>query len=218
MGMRPWEGHERGYEKVKELLKWCEELNIKALTIYALSLENLRRPEEELKILLKLIERGLLELALSEEVRDKGVRVKVIGKLELLPPSVREKAKLAEELTKENSKRYLLIALAYGGRQEIIDAMKKVVEDVVEGSLQLSSIRREEIEKRLYTGGLSSPDLVIRTSGEERLSGFLLWQASSSYLHFCDVYWPNFRKIDFLRAIREWQDARRSLEESWVGN
>lgn len=205
IGLAPWEGHKRGYNKVRDLLSWCDELGIKVLTVYALSIENLRRPRRELDELFKLLKRGMDELKRNPIIRKRKIKINVIGRVELLPEDLKAKAMEVEEVTKDNDERIFNVALAYGGRQEIVDAIRKVVEKVVRGELEIEDINKEVIERNLYTAGLPPPDLVIRTSGEERLSGFLLWQASRSELYFCDVYWPNFRKIDFLRAIRDYQ-------------
>ncbi|MEE8358446.1 MAG: polyprenyl diphosphate synthase, partial [Candidatus Hydrothermarchaeales archaeon] len=137
------------------------------------------------------------------------IRVRAIGRVEMLPERVRKAIKKAEDATKNYSKFYINFAMAYGGRQEVVDAIKKIAKDVKEGKIDLDTINEKTVAENLYTNGAPDPDLVIRTSGEERISGFLLWQSAYSELYFCESYWPGFRKIDFLRAIRTYQQRKR---------
>ncbi len=212
-GFEVWKGHEHGYERIKQVLEWLYEIGVKVVTVYALSYENcMRRPKEELEKLFELARKGLRELIEGEIVDRYRVRVKVIGRLALVPPDIRELAKKLEEKTQHYNERFLNIAICYGGRQDIVDAVRKIVRDVLEGRMKLEEISEESIVKALSTGHLGSdgdPDLVIRTSGEMRISNFLLWQIAYSELYFCDVYWPEFRKIDLLRAIRSYQRRER---------
>ena len=214
LGKMPWEGHKRGYDRVKELLEWCHQLNIKVLTLYAFSIENFQRPKREVQELMQLVEKGLRELMQNPKIYERRVRVRVIGRLEMLPENVRKTALELEKRTRNHSNHILNIALAYGGRYEILDAVRKVLRMVKEGVISIDQIDERIIEKNLYTAGLPKLDLIIRTSGEERLSGFLLWQSINSELYVCDVYWPNFRKIDFLRAIRSYQLSRRMVNHN----
>ncbi len=210
-GMEPWYGHLRGAEKAEEVLDWCLDLGIKIVTMYVLSTENLKREKKELSKLFEIIE-GYLKKALnSEKIHKHKVRVKAIGKLELLPENIRNLIKQLEEKTSNYNSHYLNIAIAYGGRTEIVEAVKKIAKDVKEGKRRIDEINEEIFEQYLFTSHLpkQSPDLVIRTSGEERLSNFLLWQSAYSELVFMDVYWPEFRKIDLLRAIRIYQQRHR---------
>ena len=212
LGLNPLLGHYFGYDRVREVLRWCLELGVKVITIYALSLENLyRRSKEELANLFTIFEKALKEILSSEDIRKFRVRVRVIGKRELLTPTLQALAKEVEETTMKYNDRFLNIAIGYSGRQEIIDAVKKLIMDVKAGKIKVEEIDEKIFSKYLYTGELPKPDpdLIIRTSGEERLSGFLLWQSAYSELYFCDVFWPEFRKIDFWRAVRSYQKRER---------
>ncbi|HEW89785.1 MAG TPA: di-trans,poly-cis-decaprenylcistransferase [Candidatus Bathyarchaeota archaeon] len=212
-GLEPWQGHRAGAKRVEELLRWCLELGIKTVTLYAFSTENFKRSPREVLELMKLFEEELRRLKESDVVREHKVRVKVIGRLELLPPDIRKLAGELEEATKEHDGHYLNIAIAYGGRAEIVDAVRKIARDVKAGLIEPEEISEELFERYLYTSYLPEavrdPDLIIRTSGEERLSGFLLWQSAYSELCFVDVFWPEFRRIDLLRAIRTYQGRQR---------
>ncbi len=210
MGLNPIEGHEHGYEKVKEVLKWIWSLGTKVVTIYAMSTENcLYRDEDERKHLMDLVKKGLVELMNSEEIHKYGVRVRVVGKLDLVPNEVVKIAKEVEEKTKDLSERNLYIALCYGGRQEILDGVRKIAIAVKNGEIEPEHVTEKYFRKYLYTADIPDPDLVIRTSGEVRISNFLLWQIAYSELYFCDAYWPDFRKIDFWRAVRSYQVRER---------
>jgi len=210
-GLPPWMGHRKGAEKVKLLLRECLKLGIKTLTVYAFSIENFQRPKEEVDEIMKLAEEKLDEILQSKEIYENEVRVKLLGRRDLLPKTLIQKFDEVEEKTKNFSKHFLNIAMAYSGRVEIVDAVKKLVQDVYEGKIPPDQITEEDIEKRLYTYHLPNPypDLIIRTSGEERLSGFLLWQSAYSELCFLEVYWPEFRAIDLYRAIRTYQKRNR---------
>ena len=212
-GLKPWLGHRAGAKKVEELLRWCLELGIKSVTLYSFSTENFNRSPEEVMALMELFEEKLRELKRSDVVHKHRVRVEVIGRLELLPGYLRELAREVEEATKDYDEHFLNVAIAYGGRAEIVDAVRKIAEDVRAGLLDPSDIDEELFERYLYTSHLPEevrdPDLIIRTSGEERLSGFLLWQSAYSELCFIDVFWPEFRRIDLLRAIRTYQGRQR---------
>jgi len=210
IGLEPAEGHLFGYEKIKETLRWIWDLNIKHVTIYAMSTENCKhRPPEEREKLFELAFKGLNELKNLPEIHKHRVKVRVIGDYSLVPSHLISAIKALEEETKNYDNYTLNIALCYGGRQEILDAIKRIVSDVVEGKLDPNDISEEVFKKYLYTNDSPDPDLIIRTSGEERISNFLLWQSAYSELYFCDVYWPEFRKIDFWRAIRSYQFRER---------
>jgi len=207
----PWIGHEYGADRVEEVLKWCLELGVKTLTIYAFSTENFRRSKKEVEELMKILEEKFRSALKNPEIHKHKVRVKAIGKIDLLPESVKEAIREVEEATKEYNEHYLNIGVAYGGRAEIVDATRRIAEEVKHGKIKPEDINEKVFEKYLYTSHLPKPDpdLIIRTSGEERLSGFLLWQCAYSELCFLDVYWPDFRKIDLLRAIRTYQRRSR---------
>ena len=209
--LNPWIGHEYGAKKVKEFLRWCLELGVKSITLYALSTENFRRPKHELRALMNILKQKLREAAENEDIHRYQVKVKAIGRVGSLPEDVQEAVRYLEKRTKHYNKRFLNIAIAYGGRAEIVDAARKIAEAVKCGKLEPEDIDEHVFESFLYTAHLpkQDPDLIIRTSGEERLSGFLLWQCAYSELYFLDVYWPDFRKIDLLRAIRTYQQRHR---------
>ena len=204
-------GHEEGANRAEELLDWCNELGVRTVTLYVLSTENLERPGQEVKEILSLIEARLARLLTDERIFRYKVKVKAIGHLEMLPGSVRSLLSEIEEKTAGFGAHYLNIAVAYGGRAEITDMVKSVAADVRRGSLDPDAITEETVSRRLYTSYLPNqePDLIIRTSGEERMSGFMLWQGAYSELVFMDVFWPAFRFIDLLRAIRTYQGRKR---------
>ena len=205
----PWYGHFFGSQKLEEILEWCRELGIRTLTVYAFSTENFMRTPEEVNALMNLFEQKFKELVEDERVHKYGIRVNVLGRKELLPENVRKAAEEAERATRKYTNYTLNIALAYGGRSEIADAVKDIVRDVQEGRIRVEDIDEELIKRYLYYPNMPDPDIVIRTGGEERISNFLLYQIAYSELFFVDVYFPEFRKIDFLRIIREYQKRQR---------
>jgi len=209
--LNPWVGHHHGAEKVEELLRWCLDLDVKSITLYAFSTENFHRLPQEVDEIMRIVEIKLRELLEDENVHKHRVRVKVIGRLNLLPKRVQEMVRQVEEATKDYDGHFLNVALAYGGRAEIVDAARKIAQKVERGELTPKGINEQLFEKYLYTAHLpkQDPDLIIRTSGEERLSGFLLWQCAYSELCFLDVYWPDFRRIDLLRVVRTYQWRKR---------
>ena len=209
--LNPWMGHKEGAKKVEDLLDWCLEVGVKSITLYAFSTENFRRPRKEVEELMRIFEEKLKKLLTDKRIYENKVKVKVIGKKSLLPKSLVKLIEEVEEATKSHDEHFLNIAIAYGGRAEIVDAARKIAEKVERRELDPKQIDEKLFEKFLYTSHLpkQDPDLIIRTSGEERLSGFLLWQSAYSELCFLDVYWPDFRKIDLLRAIRTFQKRKR---------
>jgi tritrans,polycis-undecaprenyl-diphosphate synthase [geranylgeranyl-diphosphate specific] len=204
-------GHAEGANRAEELLDWCNDLGIKTVTLYVLSTENLDRSTDELKELFKLIEARLERLLHDERIERYRVNVRAIGHLDLLPDSIVSLLGAIEKKTSVYHDHYLNIAVAYGGRAEITDVVRSVAMDVRSGKLDPDSVTEETVSRRLYTSYLPNqePDLIIRTSGEERMSGFLLWQGAYSELVFVDVFWPAFRLIDLLRAIRTYQKRKR---------
>ena len=207
------QGHWKGADAVENLLDWCEEFDIKIITVYALSAENLERDDEELQYLYELIRMRLEKLYNDPRIHKNRMRVKGIGRIELLPESIKEVLRRLDDATKDYDNHFLNVALAYGGQYELVDAVKKIGKKIKEGTLDVSDINKNEIEANLYTSHLpqSSPDLILRTSGEKRLSGFLIWQSAYSELVFMDIFWPEFRKIDLMRAIRTFQERKRRL-------
>jgi tritrans,polycis-undecaprenyl-diphosphate synthase [geranylgeranyl-diphosphate specific] len=209
-GLARQEGHRMGKEKVREVMRWCRESGIKYLTVYALSTENLTsRSPEELETLYSLYESGFLELAEDYEIHRDRVRCRAMGQLYLLPHRVNQAIERAQTATKDYHELVFTVCLAYGGRQELVDAIKGIMTDHDSGKINLEDISEELVSQYLYTNGIPDPDLVIRTSGEERVSNFLLWQLAYSELCFIDVHWPAFRKRDFLRTLRMYQGRQR---------
>lgn len=202
-------GHELGADTLEKVLDWSIELGIEIITVYAFSTENFNRPKEEVEGLMKLFIYNFKRLVNHEKIHKNEVRVKVVGRTELLPDEVKEAIKEAEDASKHYNKRFFNLAIGYDGRLEIIDSFKKIIEQVQDGKISIDDVDEELVSKNLYTEGIDDPNLIIRTSGEERLSGFLLWQSSYSELYFCETLWPDFRKVDFLRAIRSYQARER---------
>ncbi|MCK4718914.1 MAG: di-trans,poly-cis-decaprenylcistransferase [Thermoplasmata archaeon] len=208
-GLNPLEGHEMGKDKLEEVMNWCLETGVKILTVYAFSTENINRDSEEVDTLMDMFEINFRKLADDERIHKNKIRVQTMGQNELLPENVREAIAYAEERTRGYDNYFYNIAIAYGSREEIIQAIQHVAQDVKEGKLEPGSIDEKIFSSYLYTSDFPDPDLVLRTSGEVRISNFLLWQMAYSELYFTDVYWPGFRKIDFLRAMRSYQQRQR---------
>ena len=202
-------GHLFGRDKIEEVLDWCLELGIKVTTIYAFSTENFNRNEGEVKILMNLCKQELDRAATNSRIHKNKVRVRIIGHLESLPEDTRQSAKHIMEATEKYDDYFFNIALAYGGREELIQAIQQIASDVEKGGLKVQDISQKTVSSYLYTNGLPDPDLILRTSGEERISNFLLWQLAYSELYFSDVFWPAFQKRDFLKAIQTYQQRKR---------
>ncbi|MFI1469591.1 isoprenyl transferase [Streptomyces wuyuanensis] len=202
------EGHQAGAEKISELLGWCAETDVEVVTLWMLSTDNFDRPEEELRPLLGIIENTVRNLA-----ADGRWRVHHVGTMDLLPARTQSVLKEAEQSTDGNDGILVNVAVGYGGRQEIADAVRSLLnEHAAKGTTfeELAEIvDTDMIASHLYTRGQPDPDLVIRTSGEQRLSGFMLWQSAHSEYYFCEVFWPAFRKVDFLRALRDYAARHR---------
>lgn len=211
-GYEVYDGHFFGYNKIKEVLEWLWNLNIEKVTIYAMSKENcMKRPKEEKMRLFSLIERGLREISDMRKLHTEKVKVMVIGRLDMAPENVFNLAQNVMKATKDYGPKTLTIAVCYGGRDEIVEAAKKMTLDVTEGKLSIDEINEGIFNRYLFTYGIEDPDLIIRTSGEERISNFLLWQSAYSELYFVDSYWPEFRRIDLYRAIRSFQKRKRNF-------
>jgi tritrans,polycis-undecaprenyl-diphosphate synthase [geranylgeranyl-diphosphate specific] len=202
-------GHRKGEEKIEEMLDWCLDLKIRYVTIYAFSTENFNREKNEVDFLMALSEAALYRMADNPKIHDNKVRIRILGDHGTLPEDVRTAIKYAEERTASYSEYSFNIAMAYGSRQEILSAVKEIAVDVKNGSVDVDGIDEELFSRYLYTSDIPDPDLVLRTSGEVRISNFLLWQLAYSELYFADVYWPGFRYIDLLRAIRSYQQRVR---------
>ncbi len=201
-------GHRAGAANIEPFLGWCDELGIKVVTLWLLSTDNLNRPESELVPLLGIIEDVVTELAEAQRWR-----INPVGALDLLPDSTSRILKDAYDATRGVDGLLVNIAVGYGGRREIADAVRSLLQHhASEGTSieELASILDvEHIAEHLYTKGQPDPDLVIRTSGEQRLGGFLLWQSTHSEFYFCEAYWPDFRRVDFLRALRAYAERHR---------
>ena len=206
-------GHYDGANKLEEFLHWCDELGVKIVSIWIFSLDNFKREEYEVTGILGLIEKKMRELVTIEGLHKNQIKVRPMGKIELLPPSLQEAIRAAEEATKNYDKFILNVAVAYGGREEIIEAFRSHFKaELAKGKdpIQIADeLSADKISPHLYTSDQPDPELIIRTSGEIRLGGFLLWQSAYSEYYFCDTYWPAFRKIDFLRAIRDYSHRQR---------
>ena len=203
------EGHNAGSQKLEDFLRWCWRLDIKIVTLYGFSTENHKRSEDEVDYLMDLILRKLKQYQVDPVIRQERVKIKVIGQRDNLSDEMIREIQKTEELTKDHDRFQLNIAVSYGGRAEIVDAVKKIGEKIRDGDIAVDDIDEKVFESFLYTEGIPDPDLIIRTSGEERLSGFLIWQSAYSELYFTEVYWPAFRMIDFWRAIRVYQQRER---------
>ena len=208
-GLDAKEGHYFGAEKVEELLIWCLRFGIKIITLYVFSTENFNRTSAEVEKIMGLLVTKLQKINKDPLIVNNKVRVKIIGRRDDLSDNIITLINEIEEKTKDYDGHILNIALSYGGRAEIVDAVRKIATKVQEKEINITDIDEETINDHLYTEGIPDPDLIIRTSGEERLSGFLLWQSAYSELYFTDIYWPAFRKIDFWRAIRIYQQRER---------
>ncbi len=206
-------GHAAGAKRIEPFLVWCQELGIPYVTLWLLSTENLSRDDTEIARLISIIEDTIHRIGVGEQAEQRGWRLTAVGALDLLPDSTRRCLKEAEEATAGHDRLRVQVAVGYGGRQEITDALRSLLADRAAQGFTLAEVAEElepqDIGDHLYTTGLPDPDLIIRTSGEVRLSGFLLWQSAHSEFYFCDTYWPEFRRIDFLRALRDYQARSR---------
>jgi tritrans,polycis-undecaprenyl-diphosphate synthase [geranylgeranyl-diphosphate specific] len=210
-GLLVEEGHLKGKDKLEELLNWCLEAGIRILTVYALSTENLNRSNAEVSQLMDLFADAFREIARDARVHRHHIHVAAIGDRSVLRTDVVEAIDLAEAATKDYSDYFYNVAIAYGGREEIVRAIRRLATQVAAGTLRPDEIDDRKVSENLYTANLPDPDLVLRTSGEERISNFLLWQVAYSELYFADVMWPGLTKTDFLRAIRAFQLRRRNF-------
>jgi short-chain Z-isoprenyl diphosphate synthase len=203
------DGHRAGADRITDLLGWCEEARVEVVTLWLLSSDNLSRPADELVPLLRIIETTVRGLAAA----DRSWRVHPVGALDLLPDETVRVLKEAAEATRERSGLLVNVAIGYGGRREIADAVRSLLQEHAGRGDSLAdvatSLDTDRIAEHLYTRGQPDPDLVIRTSGEQRLGGFLLWQSAHSEFYFCDALWPDFRRVDFLRALRSYAQRQR---------
>ena len=201
-------GHKAGANKISEFLDWCDEIGVKVVTVWMLSTDNLTRPAEELEPLLRIIEQTVDELTAIGRWR-----IHPVGALDLLPAATAEALKAAEATTHEFDGMLVNVAVGYGGRRELADAVRSLLLEEAAKGISIEELAErvdvEHIAEHLYTKGQPDPDLVIRTSGEQRLGGFLLWQSALSEFYFCEALWPDFRHVDFLRAIRSYAQRER---------
>ena len=210
MGESTAHGHRRGADKIADVLEWSEDVGVEVVTLWMLSTDNLARPAEELEPLLQIIEDVVGELAGTRRWR-----LQAVGALEVLPDHTARALKEAQEATADVRGLHVNVAVGYGGRREIADAVRSFLREHAEAGSSLDELAEafdvEHIAAHLYTRGQPDPDLVIRTSGEQRLGGFLLWQSTHSEFYFCEAYWPDFRRVDFLRAVRAYGARERRM-------
>ena len=201
-------GHRAGAANISPLLEWCDELGVEVVTLWLLSTDNLNRPSEELRNLLVIIEDAVADLAAQNRWR-----LNPVGALDLLPADTARRLKEAADETRDVEGLLVNVAVGYGGRREIADAVRSLLHEHASKGTSIEELAEildvEHIAEHLYTKGQPDPDLVIRTSGEQRLGGFLLWQSAQSEFYFCEAYWPDFRKVDFLRALRAYSERNR---------
>lgn len=203
-GLPTLEGHRRGYDKLKKVGKWCKAKGIKILTIFAFSTENWNRSKEEVSYLMHLLSQAFNKKEV-DELDKEGIRLRVIGQKERLDKRLQKLIQQAEERTKNNKEGILNLAISYGGRPEIIEAIKKIIKK----KIPPEKITEKIVSQNLWTEGLPDPDLIIRTSGELRISGFLTWQAVYSELYFCKKYWPDFSEKDLDIALLDYTRRQR---------
>ena len=204
---KPWEGHSLGFDKVKKLLGWCSKLGIKEVTLYCFSIQNFNRPKKEFNYLMNQFERAFNEVAESKEVHENRIRINAIGRIHLLPEKVQKAIRKAENATKNYKDSMMNIAIAYGGREEIVDAVKKIGRLIEDGKITDSEINEELIQNSLYNK--DEPDLIIRTGGERRTSNFLIWQSNYSEWIFVEKMWPEFEEEDLITCIKDFRKRER---------
>ncbi|HPL93396.1 MAG TPA: polyprenyl diphosphate synthase [bacterium] len=202
-GLPSFAGHQKGYEKLKEVMRWCQKKGVDTLTVYAFSTENWNRSEDEVNFLMTLFHKALTEEL--DEFHQEGIRLRVIGTRQRLAPKIVQAIAEAEEKTKDNQKGNLNLCINYGGRLEIVEAFKKIMAQGVTAE----EISDKMIAEHLWMAGQPDPDLIIRTSGEQRLSGFLTWESVYSEFLFLEKHWPDFSEADFDRAIEDFNNRHR---------
>ncbi len=200
-------GHRAGREAVRRTLDACRDLGVGTLTLYAFSTENWRRPSDEVDGLLLLLRESVASEA--EELLKNGIRLRISGDLDRLPPEIGAQLREVMARTRHNERLVLNFALNYGGRAELLQAVRRLARDVANGLLTPEAIDDARFSRYLYTDGLPDPDLLIRTGGEQRISNFLLWQIAYTELYFCDVYWPDFEAVHFYEAVATYQSRQR---------
>ncbi len=204
-----WNGHDKGAETVEQLLDWCKELNINQLTLYCLSTENLKREKDEVNALLSLFKKKFLEFENDKRIKEDRVKIRFIGNLSLLPSDIQEICKRIENNTKENNNYIINFCLAYGGKEEIIQAVKKIAEQAKNSKIKIENINEKTINQALYIS--DQPDLIIRTGGFKRTSNFLPFQSAYSEWFFSDKLWPEFTKQDLIECIEQFKKTKRNF-------
>jgi tritrans,polycis-undecaprenyl-diphosphate synthase [geranylgeranyl-diphosphate specific] len=208
-GRPPLDGHLMGRDKLEDVLEWCVELGVRILTVYAFSTENFKRSKQEVETLMELFEQNFLSIAKDDRIHKNRIRVTVLGQKELLSDSLRAAIIEAEDRSKDYDQYFFNLAVAYGGREELVTAIRRMVRDSLDKKLDPDTIDEKVVSNYLYTAPFPDPDLVLRTSGEVRISNFLLWQLAYSELYFTDVYWPGLTYFEFLKAVRSYQMRKR---------
>ena len=206
-GIMPWEGHEKGANKLQDLLKWCNELNIKVLTLYTFSMENFSRPKKEVDYLMNLFRKYFRKIKDDNKIMEKGIRINVIGRIAKFPKDIRDSIRYIMKKTEKNNRFVINFAMGYGGRQEIVDATRKIAKKVEEGTIKRRNINEKVVGENMYMA--DEPDIVIRPGGEIRISNFLLWQSSYSEWFFVKKLWPEFSKRDIEKVIKEFGKRTR---------
>jgi len=209
IGEAVWMGHEHGAKKVEEVLDWCLELGIKEITLWLFSVENLQRPKEELEVLFKIGEKLTRDFASNPKVHKHKVGLNVIGDYSIFPESLQNAIKESMATTKDYGDFKVNIAAGYGGRQEIVNATKKIAHLVKEGKIEPEQITPQLLEAQMYSAQMPDIDLVIRTSGEKRTSGFLMWKTDYAEYYFTEKYWPEFEKEDLIKALIAFSERKR---------
>lgn len=211
IGMQPWQGHSFGAEKVEDLLKWCRDLGIKELTLYSFSMDNFKRPEREKKAIFELFKKNFEKLEKDDRLMKNGIKVKFIGRINMFPKKIEEKMRSLMEKTKNNDKFTVNFAMAYSGKAEITDSVRKIINKINNKEINIGNINEDLIKNNLYLS--SNPDIFIRPGGEKRMSDFLLWQSAYSELFFIDKLWPEFTKEDLVNIIEEFKQRERRFGE-----
>lgn len=209
LGEEVTKGHEYGADKIEEVLDWCAELGIKALTLWLFSTENFNRTQEELDVFFRIAERVAYKFADDERTHREKIKLNIIGDINKFPDSVKKAIDYAVNKTKDYNNFQLNAAVGYGGKNEIVAAIKKIAQHVKEGKINPEDITKEIFETYLYSANLSNIDLVIRTSGEQRTSGFMIWKSDYAEYYFTEKYWPEFEKEDFLKALVDYSERKR---------
>ena len=210
---QPWKGHEWGSEKAREFLGWCREMGVRHITMYAFSVQNFNRPKKEFDYIMKLFEQEFKQILVDMEhdAHKYKVRIRFLGRIHMLPKNLQALFKKVEDATQNYNNYFLNLAIAYGGQEEITDAVIKIARELSAGLIKPNAINEELIRHSLYTNGQPYPDLIIRTGGERRLSNFMLWQGAYSELFFIDKMWPEITKRDFKKAVGDYQSRQRKF-------